>query len=139
MVIVWAVVVAATLMVEFLSGSEFVSLWFSVGALVALILAACGVDINIQIVVFVLSSGAMLAGFRPIAKKMVKNPTIATNAEAEIGREVRLTSDVVDGKASASFNGTFWTVHCNEELKKGDMVKITAIEGNTYKVQKAKA
>lgn len=138
MVIIWAVVIAATLLVEFVS-TEFVSLWFSVGAIVALILAACGAKLDTQVIVFVLSAGALLACFRPIAKKLARTTTVATNAEAEIGRKVKLLSDVVDGKATANFSGTYWTLHCEDALKKGDMVKITAIEGNKYTVKKADA
>ena len=51
MIVVWAAVMAFTLLLEFFTVDFFASC-FSVGALVALILAACGANVYWQVGVF---------------------------------------------------------------------------------------
>ena len=75
---IWLGVVAVTLIVEFLT-MELVSVWLSIGALVAMILAACGVGYEIQIVVMIIVSISCLLGLRKITLKFLNKTDINNN------------------------------------------------------------
>ena len=135
MVIVWAIVVAAAIILEVLTIS-FISSWFAGGGMIAMVMAAIGLDIHWQIIIFVVSSLALMASMRPILKKFLKTPTIPTNADANLGKEYKLTSDVVEGQSTINISGVEWTVLCKDNIKAGAKVVITEISGNKYKVKK---
>lgn len=49
-------------------------------------------------------------------------------AAAYIGKVYNLSEDVNDGRAKAKVGDTFWLVDVNDNLKKGDRVKIIGVE-----------
>lgn len=55
-------------------------------------------------------------------------------AGAHIGKVYNLSEDVVDGRAKAKVGDTFWLVSINENLKKGDKIKITDVENGVILV-----
>jgi len=64
------------------------TIWFSVGALVALLFSMLELPIGIQITVFVVTSSLLLYYTRPIAKKVLKIGHTKTNVdslEGEVG------------------------------------------------------
>jgi len=136
MVIVWAIVIAVALLIEFVT-YEFYSTWFAGGGLVAMVLAAVDVNLEWQIIVFVVVSLAMLLSMRPFVKKFIRTESVPTNADSNIGKVVKLASAVVEGKGTIKINDVVWTAVCQETLKEGDEVVITEISGNKYIVKKA--
>jgi len=135
LIIIWAVVIAAALLLEFIT-YEFYTAWFAAGGLVALILAACEVSLEWQLIVFVVLSTALLVSLRPIVKKWVSVKTVPTNIDATIGKTVKLDADVVDGKSHITLYGSVWVALCNDNLKQGQEVTITGTDGNKYIVTK---
>jgi len=137
MVIVWVIVIAVAVVVE-LETFSLVSAWFVGGGLIALILsmidAWTGINIgwHWQVIVFVAVSVVSFLGFRPLAKKYLKNPTVPTNADANLGKRFKLLSDVKGGRSSVSINDVVWTVQISDELKAGDFVILKDISGNKY-------
>ena len=136
MVIVWAIVMAVALLLEFFS-YEFISSWFAVGGLVSMILAACGVSLDLQIILFVAVSLSLLLSLRPLVKKFIRVEDVPTNADSFIGKTVKLDSAIVDGKGTIKLSDVVWTAACNEPLAAGAKVVITEISGNKYIVKKA--
>ena len=136
MVIIWAIVIAVALVLEFVTYA-FVSVWFVGGGLVSLILAACGVDINLQITLFVIVSGVLLVSMRPLVKRFTKTEKVPTNADANIGKTFKLVSGIKEGRGTIKINDIVWTVVCEEPLKEGEKVVITEISGNKYIAKKA--
>ena len=58
-------------------------------------------------------------------------------AGQHIGKVYTLSDDIVDGKGKASVGDSVWIVTCDEELKKGEKVKVTGVEnGVVLKVTK---
>jgi membrane protein implicated in regulation of membrane protease activity len=129
MIIVWAVVIAAALLVEFLV-YNMVSTWFAVGGIAALISAPCGLYWPWQILIFVVVSFIFLASLRPFVVKFVRTSTTHTNVDANLGRRVKLLKDTVDGRSEIKINDIIWTVACAEDLPAGAFVQITGMEGN---------
>ncbi len=134
MIIIWSVVIAATLLLEFFT-VDFFSCCFSLAAIIALILAACEVELVWQILTFFIVAIVAIIGTRPLVKKFLKKPAISTNVDQYFGKKVRLLADVVEGKSSIKINDVVWTAVCDAELKKDDFVTIERVEGNKMIVQ----
>ena len=131
MIVVWAVVIGAALLIEFLTYS-FVSAWFAVGGFAAIITAPLGLYWPWQILVFVCVSFLFLLSMRPLVKRFVKVKTQPTNLDMFIGRKYKLLKDVENGKSEIQINDIIWTVKCDDQMKKGDTVEILDMEGNKY-------
>ena len=118
------------------------SIWFAAGALVAFIFAMLGLRFSIQLIVFVVVSLVLLFFTRPLAQKYLNSGTTKTNAEALIGRTVRVTGDVSNLKdeGQVTVNGLEWTARSADDtqvFKKGDLVKVVRIEGVKLIVEKS--
>ena len=73
-VYVWLGVVVISLILEFVT-FELVSIWVSLGSLVAMILAFCGVRYEIQIIVAVVISIVCILSLRKVALKFLTKNT----------------------------------------------------------------
>ena len=76
-IVVWSIVIVGTIIIE-LAGPQVVSIWFTLGALVSLILAIFNVELWIQIVVFVGISLVALAITKPLYDKFLKKRWLKT-------------------------------------------------------------
>ncbi len=129
MVVIWAAVMALTLLLEFFTVDFFASC-FSIGALVALIFTGCGLSIYWQVAIFFVVTLVALCAVRPLMKRWIKKPTVPTNIDQNFGKTARLLADVVDGESSIKINDVVWKVACNANLKQNDEVTIESIQGN---------
>ena len=136
MMVIWAVVIGATLLLEFFT-VDFFACCFSLGALVSLILAVFGVELVWQILVFFVVSIVAMCATRPLVKRLIKKPTVPTNVDQNYGKTARLLADVVDGTSSIKINDVVWAVACDAALKKNDLVIIERVEGNKMMVKPA--
>ena len=111
-----------------------VSVWFALGALLALVFAAIGSPVWLQALIFILGSGAALLLTRPLAKKYVNSKKQATNADAVIGRECLVTEriDNVLGTGAVKTGGKIWTAVAENEdiqIEAGELVRAKEISG----------
>ena len=83
---IWLGIVLLSVIVE-VSTVALVSIWFMPSALVAMILAFCGVPLWIQILVFLILSALCLLFAKPLSKKVLGVKHVATNADSVIGEE----------------------------------------------------
>ncbi len=118
------------------------SIWFAAGALCAFVCALLGLGLGIQIAVFVIVSLVLLFFTRPLAQKYLNSGTTRTNAEALIGRTVRVTGDISNLKdeGQVTVSGLEWTARSSDDtqvFRKGDLVKIVRIEGVKLIVEKS--
>lgn len=136
MVWIWAVAFVVTLLVEIFT-VELVSLWFSVGALVAFILALCGVSTTIQIVVFVVVSIVLTVSLRWVFMKLLKNTKGKTNLDTVIGSVHTLLKPVTEEEpGEIKVNGVIWGAVSNgESIEQGKKVSILAVSGNRFIVK----
>ena len=112
---------------------QLVSVWFAGGALCALLSSFLGANSVVQVVVFVISSAALLALTRPLAKKMTNGRKVATNADSLIGKTAVITkkTDDLGLSGEAKVAGSIWTV-CSDDglpLNEQEKVKVDRIEG----------
>lgn len=129
MIVVWAIVMALSLLLEFFT-VDFFACCFSFGALIALILAACGLNVYWQVAIFFVVTVVALCVARPLLKRWIKKPTVPTNVDQNFGKKARLLTGVVNGESSIRINDVVWKVACNADLKQNDEVIIERVEGN---------
>ncbi len=123
--VVFAVLEAATV--------GLTSIWFTVGALAALVAELCDLELWIQISVFLLVSALMLCLTRPLVKKFVNAKVQPTNADMLIGKECRVTETVdnIAGSGTVYVDGKTWTARCEDDavIPVGELVVAVRIEG----------
>ena len=135
---IWLGIVAVSLIVEFIT-QEFVSLWLAVGGIVALILAACGVSYEIQIIVMIAVSIACILGLRKVTLKFLNKNKDKTNTDLIIGLKAKLLEEInADNLGSVKINGVVWSClsETDETIEVGEHVEIIKIEGNKLIVKK---
>ena len=112
---------------------SLVSVWFVGGALLALVAAILGWSVPVQMAVFVLSSGVLLAVFWPLAKKSMAKKRTHTNADRLIGRQVLVTEaiDNLHETGAVKVNGVEWTAKAPTDavIPVDTLVTIERIEG----------
>lgn len=129
----WVVALVVFLIVEALTAG-LVSIWFVFGSLVALICAALGAAVWLQIFWFVIVSVATLVLTRPLVKRYVDSRSVATNADRSIGRAAVVTEriDNLAATGAVKLDGVVWTARSTDDavaIETGERVTVRAIEG----------
>ena len=93
MTVIWAIAAGVFLLIEGMTAA-MCSIWFAAGAVVALIAAALGAPIWLQITLFVAVSGVCFWLLFPRLKNSVKKGRQATNADMVIGQSCRVTEPI---------------------------------------------
>ena len=140
MVIVWIVVFVAALLVE-AATFALVSIWFAAVALGALIAAALGANLTVQLIVFTVLAGILLAFTRPLMKKLFPGKFIPTNSELEVGKTAVVIEkiDNASGKGRVKVGGVNWRAvsESGEEIPEGEIVVVTEVRSAKLAVKKA--
>lgn len=129
----WVVALVVFLIVEAVTAG-LVSIWFVFGSLVALICAALGAAVWLQIFWFVIVSVATLVLTRPLVKRYVDSRSVATNADRSIGRAAVVTEriDNLAATGAVQLDGVVWTARSTDDavaIEAGERVTVRAIEG----------
>lgn len=132
MIVFWAVVIIITILIE-INTFDLVSLWFTIGAIIALILAAFTIAPLIQIGVFVGVSLLFIVALQPLTKNIRANKSIVrTNADKVVGMIGVITKEVIPGEiGEVKVDGELWLA-INQEGKAilvGKKVSVKAISG----------
>lgn len=132
-IVFWIVALVVFLIVEAVTAG-LVSIWFVFGSLVALICAALGAAVWLQIVWFVIVSIAALVLTRPLVKRYVNSRSVATNADRSIGRTAVVTEriDNIAATGAVKLDGLVWTARSMDDaitFASGECVTVCAIEG----------
>ncbi|MBQ8496321.1 MAG: NfeD family protein [Clostridia bacterium] len=130
---VWLGVVVLSVVVE-ISTVSLVSIWFMPSALVAMILAFCGVPLWIQILVFLILSILCIFLMKPLSKKLFGVKHVATNVDSLIGEEAVVIEDInnLEARGQVKVRGQIWTARSADKdavYAKGDVLNVIAIEG----------
>lgn len=109
------------------------SIWFGVGALVALIAAMLDVPLYVQFILFVVVSTVVLVFVRPFAVQYINKNTEKTNVEAMEGKTGKVIVQVnnIEGSGEILIDGLEWTARTEDDsiLNVGDLVTVIRIEG----------
>lgn len=132
MITVWVIAMIVFLIVEGVT-LGLTSLWFAFGSLAALISAMFGAPTWMQVVWFLVISGAALAATRPLAKKYLNSKCQPTNADLVIGASgiVTETIDNLHATGAVSVGGKIWTARSQDEsvIEANTEIRVEAIHG----------
>lgn len=131
-VLLWVIICILSLAVEGYT-MGLTTIWFSIGALIALLSVFIGVDFIIQFLLFLVSSLILLLFTRKIFVNKLKTGKEKTNIEALIGIQTVLLKDITPyGVGSVKLNGQEWSAACKDrgtQLEAGTKVEVIAIDG----------
>jgi membrane protein implicated in regulation of membrane protease activity len=144
MVYIWLAVFTVCLLFEALNAGTLVSIWFSAGAVIPLIMSFWGVTnpicITAEILIFGIVTTLCLVFIRKIAKRwLLMNDNEKTNLDLYVGNKYEVTNSY-GNVAYIKINGIEYSVALeekNKDLKVGDKVEIVKFEGNKAIVKKA--
>lgn len=129
----WLVVSVVLFVIEGMA-VQLICVWFAVGALLAMLAAALGASVPVQLLVFLLSSVAVLLLGRPLLKKKLKFKQTATNADLVIGKIgvvlEEVNNDLQTGRVTA--NGLDWTARSTIDsviIPAGAKIRAVYIDG----------
>lgn len=108
------------------------TIWFAAGSLVAFFMALFGLDLWVQVLVFLVASTLLLIFTRPIAVKYLKVGITRTNIDAVIGEKGLVVLDIKEfSVGQVKVKGQVWSAVSKdgEAIEKDSEVIIEAIEG----------
>ena len=133
MVLFWLAAMIILLVVEALVPG-LVSIWFALGALVALISSLLHAPVWLQVLCFLAVSILTLVLTKPFVRKFQAGKIQPTNADAVIGKECLVTEEVNNllGTGAVTVDGKTWTARNLDEnsvSSAGEVKKVVKIEG----------
>jgi membrane protein implicated in regulation of membrane protease activity len=138
--IIWLVLFVAMLIIEAI-GPALVSIWFALGAVIALILSFIPeVAWWIEVIVFVVISIATLLALRPILKRYIKRNNYNTNIDSFTGKRGYVIEDITYLRPGAvKIGDVSWTaipVNKDEKIVENEIIEVVAVNGNKLIVKK---
>ena len=132
MIYIWLGVLLLSLILEGATAA-ITSLWFSIGALAAMLTTFLGGEIWLQVTVFTVVSILCLLALRPILKKYITPKQVKTNIDAIIGTTgvVLEAIDNIAGTGKVKLSGMEWTARSEsgDPIEKDTVITVTRIEG----------
>ena len=129
---IWLVAFVVCLVIESQT-VELVAIWFAAGALTAMVASLCGAELWLQIVLFLVVSGVLLAALRPFVKKFIKPKITATNVDSLIGSQgyVTETVDNIAATGQVKLGSMPWTARSTDgaPIEAGTLVRVDRVEG----------
>ena len=132
--IIWLIIAVIMLVIE-IATTGLATLWFAVGAIVAMIMDLCGASVVSQIIVMALVSIVCfilcMIWIKPKLETLRRKNVQKTNADRLIGREgvVIVPFDSINGKGQVKVDGQIWSAKAEEDFSEGTKITVKAIEG----------
>lgn len=131
MSLVWLFIAIITGIIEAVTVS-LISIWFCIGAVVAMICAYLKFSFAIQVTVFAIVSIILIGFTRPLAKKMLRGNIVRTNSDRLIGKHGIVTRALSpDERGEVKVAGEYWSAIPRDDIQiaQGEHVEVLAIEG----------
>ena len=132
--VIWAIAAAVLATGEVLTLSLFLGP-IAIAAALAAIVAATGVAVEIQVIVFLVASVASLGLIRPIAKRHMRTPgRLRSGTAALVGTQALVLERVDRDRGQVKIGGEVWTARAYDEdevFEPGTRVDVMKIEGAT--------
>lgn len=131
MLILWIVLIVITIIIE-LETADLLTIWFTLGAIAALISSALDADPMLQVSIFIGVSLILIVLTRPLTKKMMKTEIVRTNADKVIGMQAVVTKTInPDEIGEVKVDNSLWRAINldNQVINVGERVVVNAISG----------
>lgn len=130
---IWLGLAVVCVVIEVVSVQLFF-LMIAVGAAAGGVAAGLGADTPVQILVAAIVSALGIFLVRPFALKHLQSRTdhSATNVDALLGQEVRVTADVTELTGTAVINGETWSARVQtgaSPILAGSRAKVQRVDG----------
>lgn len=140
--ILWLIALVLFIVIE-IATMGLTTIWFAGGSLLAVIAAALGAPLAVQIVLFLVVSVVLLYFTRPVAVKYFNKDRIKTNAESLVGKQAIVTSEIdnLQGIGQVTVGGQEWSARTTMDdvhIPVGGVVDIKAINGVKLIVEERK-
>lgn len=129
----WLITAIVFLVIELLT-LGLTTIWFTGGAVAALICAAVGFGWVISIIVFFSVSVGLLLLVRPVVRKSFNNKRIKTNAESLVGKTGVVFEEIdnINAGGRVKISGQEWAARSVSDscvIRSGAKVKVLSIKG----------
>jgi membrane protein implicated in regulation of membrane protease activity len=138
MIAIWSVFIIVTVIIE-LETADLITIWFTAGAVGALIAAAFEIAPLIQIGIFLVISILLLLITRPLTKNISQKNFVRTNADRVIGMIATVTIDVTpDEIGEVKVGSVLWRAISLDQhsYQIGEKVQVDAISGTKLIISK---
>lgn len=130
---IWIALMVVFLIVEASCPIHLVSIWFAAGSLVAAVVSMLHGQVWLQILLFAVVSGGLLACLWPFVKKFLNPKLSSTNVDSVIGTQGYVTAaiDNLSATGQVKLGGMYWTARsaAGQSIPKGTLVRVDRIEG----------
>ncbi len=130
---IWLGLMVVFLIVEAACPFHLVSIWFAVGALIALLVSLLSGPVWLQITLFLLVSCALLAALWPLVRKFLTPKLEKTNIDSVIGSTGLVTGEIdnVTAVGQVKLGAMVWSARSTsgEVIAVGQRVRVDRIEG----------
>ncbi len=131
--ILWLVLTVVLAVIE-LTTLGLITIWFAIGAAVALVFALLGFNFWVQLIIFVVVSAIILVTVRPIAAKYINSKVKKTNIEAVVGRKLIAKTDIdnIKGTGKVDMDGSTWLAASSIDevtIFAGEEVRVVRVSG----------
>ncbi|WP_249029558.1 NfeD family protein [Tannockella kyphosi] len=131
MITLWLLIIIISIIIEAIT-TDLVSIWFGLGAIIAMLGSLFGFNDSIQIALFIIATATSLIVTRPIAKKYFKTNVVPTNSDRLIGKHAVVIKEInQDSKGEVKVLSSFWAASSfdNSHIACGSYCEVLAIEG----------
>lgn len=136
--ILWLSIAIFFLVIESIT-VELISVWFTGGSLIAMVLSLYEIELGWQIATFCIVSIILIIFTRPLVARYLKRNESRTNVDSLIGGIATVTKEILpDERGEVKIKGQYWLAisHDNKCIESGNKVCILAIEGAKLIVKK---
>lgn len=130
----WLIAAAAFVALEAVSGA-LISIWFVPGAVITSVMSIWVKNFTVQIIVFVLLSAAFLFFCKKYFKRNSPD-ALDDTSERYVGKTAVAKTDISETEGKVLLGDVYWRAVSKEEIKEGESVLITAVNGNIFTVDK---
>ena len=133
MMILWIVVMIATIVIE-AATLGLTTIWFTGGALIALIVEMLNGSVYLQILAFLIISLSLLCFTRPLAVKYFNRERTRTNLDGLIGKQAVVIVSIhnLNETGRVVVEGKEWmarSTDASRTFEEGEIVRIQSIQG----------
>ena len=130
---IWLALMVVFLIVEAACPIHLVSIWFAAGSLVAAIASMLHGQLWLQILLFLVVSGGLLACLWPFVNKFLRPHLTKTNVDIVICTEGYVTEavDNLSATGQVKLGGMYWSARstAGQPIPVGALVRVDRIEG----------
>ncbi len=134
----WLIIIIILVLVE-VSTVNLVSIWFVISGIISLLLSlipSLADNYLLQTGIFVIGGVFFMFLTKDFVRGIKMNKKIPTNYDRLFNLEGEVLNDFVGKKGEVKIDGKIWSAHSEQEIKKGDIIKVLAVESTKLKVIK---